>query len=149
MFPFLHDKILKFFLILKCYPIRLCLRKNISMKTNILCSCAINRPSLPFFLFFFVAYQFSEAFGKLYGQSKQGVGNDGVEHSRTRGGIHENCIKYPSIPIIHTSLFLFSLFHFYFSICCCSCFYTLFKCLFFWGGIPVVLWHSGRMGAPR
>lgn len=37
--------------------------------------------------------QFSEAFGKLYGQSKQGVGNDAIEPSRTRGGIHENCIN--------------------------------------------------------
>lgn len=31
--------------------------------------------------------QFSEAFGKLYGQSKQGVGND------ARGGVHENYIN--------------------------------------------------------
>ncbi|GMN54860.1 hypothetical protein TIFTF001_023984 [Ficus carica] len=37
--------------------------------------------------------QFSEAFGKLYGQPKQGLNNDGVEHSRSRGGIHENCIN--------------------------------------------------------
>lgn len=37
--------------------------------------------------------QFSEAFGKLYGQSKYGVGNDTVESSRTRGGTHENCIN--------------------------------------------------------
>ncbi|XP_024023384.1 actin-related protein 2/3 complex subunit 1A-like isoform X1 [Morus notabilis] len=37
--------------------------------------------------------QFSEAFGKLYGQPKQGVNNDGVEHSRSRGDIHENCIN--------------------------------------------------------
>lgn len=36
--------------------------------------------------------QFSEAFGKLYGQSKQGVNNDTVEPSRPRGGAHENCI---------------------------------------------------------
>lgn len=36
--------------------------------------------------------QFSEAFGKLYGQSKQGVSNDTVEPSRPRGGAHENCI---------------------------------------------------------
>ncbi|XP_023553744.1 actin-related protein 2/3 complex subunit 1B-like isoform X1 [Cucurbita pepo subsp. pepo] len=36
--------------------------------------------------------QFSEAFGKLYGQSKQGVGNDSVESSRLRGCVHENCI---------------------------------------------------------
>ncbi|KAK6919675.1 Anaphase-promoting complex subunit 4, WD40 domain [Dillenia turbinata] len=37
--------------------------------------------------------QFSEAFGKLYGQSKHGVTNDAVEPSRSRGGIHENCIN--------------------------------------------------------
>ncbi|XP_059663308.1 actin-related protein 2/3 complex subunit 1A-like isoform X1 [Cornus florida] len=37
--------------------------------------------------------QFSEAFGKLYGQSKYGNSNDSVEPSRSRGGIHENCIN--------------------------------------------------------
>ncbi|XP_059452209.1 actin-related protein 2/3 complex subunit 1A-like isoform X1 [Corylus avellana] len=38
--------------------------------------------------------QFSEAFGKLYGgQTKHGVSNDAVEPSRSRGGIHENCIN--------------------------------------------------------
>uniref|UniRef100_A0A5B7AXB9 Actin-related protein 2/3 complex subunit n=1 Tax=Davidia involucrata TaxID=16924 RepID=A0A5B7AXB9_DAVIN len=37
--------------------------------------------------------QFSEAFGKLYGQSKHGISNDTVEPSRPRGGIHENCIN--------------------------------------------------------
>ncbi|KAF9669432.1 hypothetical protein SADUNF_Sadunf14G0107000 [Salix dunnii] len=37
-------------------------------------------------------WQFSEAFGKLYGQSKHGVNNDGIEASRSRGGVHENCI---------------------------------------------------------
>ncbi|KAJ0113241.1 hypothetical protein Patl1_02648 [Pistacia atlantica] len=38
--------------------------------------------------------QFSEAFGKLYGQSKYGVSNDAIEPSRTRGGgVHENCIN--------------------------------------------------------
>ncbi|XP_044466010.1 actin-related protein 2/3 complex subunit 1B-like [Mangifera indica] len=37
--------------------------------------------------------QFSEAFGKLYGQSKYGVNNDALEPSRSRGsGVHENCI---------------------------------------------------------
>ncbi|XP_010940653.1 actin-related protein 2/3 complex subunit 1B [Elaeis guineensis] len=36
--------------------------------------------------------QFSEAFGKLYGQSKHGASNDAVEPSRPRGGVHENCI---------------------------------------------------------
>ncbi|GAB4859706.1 Actin- protein 2/3 complex subunit 1A [Ancistrocladus abbreviatus] len=35
--------------------------------------------------------QFSEAFGKLYGQSKHGIANDGVEGPR--GGIHDNCIN--------------------------------------------------------
>ncbi|GLT55979.1 hypothetical protein SLA2020_290560 [Shorea laevis] len=37
--------------------------------------------------------QFSEAFGKLYGQSKYGLSNDTVEPSRTDGVIHENCIN--------------------------------------------------------
>ncbi|CAK9158908.1 unnamed protein product [Ilex paraguariensis] len=37
--------------------------------------------------------QFSEAFGKLYGQSKHGISNDTVEPSRPRGGVHENCIN--------------------------------------------------------
>ncbi|KAF8388551.1 hypothetical protein HHK36_027226 [Tetracentron sinense] len=37
--------------------------------------------------------QFSEAFGKLYGQSKHGVSNDAVESSRPREGVHENCIN--------------------------------------------------------
>ncbi|KAL5139505.1 Actin-related protein 2/3 complex subunit 1B [Glycine soja] len=37
--------------------------------------------------------QFSEAFGKFYGQSKHGVSNDTVETSRTRGTVHENCIN--------------------------------------------------------
>ncbi|CAK9308566.1 unnamed protein product [Citrullus colocynthis] len=37
--------------------------------------------------------QFSEAFGKLYGQPRQGVGNDSVESSRLRGCVHENCIS--------------------------------------------------------
>ncbi|XP_061364397.1 actin-related protein 2/3 complex subunit 1B-like isoform X1 [Gastrolobium bilobum] len=37
--------------------------------------------------------QFSEAFGKFYGQSKHGVNNDSVETSRTRGAVHENCIN--------------------------------------------------------
>ncbi|KAA8525018.1 hypothetical protein F0562_011344 [Nyssa sinensis] len=37
--------------------------------------------------------QFSEAFGKLYGQSKHGISNDTVEPSRPCGGIHENCIN--------------------------------------------------------
>jgi len=37
--------------------------------------------------------QFSEAFGKLYGQSKQGINNDRAETSIPRGAIHENCIN--------------------------------------------------------
>ncbi|KAI8551240.1 hypothetical protein RHMOL_Rhmol06G0169500 [Rhododendron molle] len=37
--------------------------------------------------------QFSEAFGKLYGQSKQGINNDRGETSIPQGAIHENCIK--------------------------------------------------------
>ncbi|XP_057731315.1 actin-related protein 2/3 complex subunit 1A-like [Arachis stenosperma] len=37
--------------------------------------------------------QFSEAFGKFYGQAKLGVSNDAVETSRTRGVVHENCIN--------------------------------------------------------
>ncbi|KAF1881500.1 hypothetical protein Lal_00021478 [Lupinus albus] len=37
--------------------------------------------------------QFSEAFGKFYGQSKHGASNDAVETSKTRGVVHENCIK--------------------------------------------------------
>ncbi|KAL3848707.1 hypothetical protein ACJIZ3_010589 [Penstemon smallii] len=36
--------------------------------------------------------QFSETFGKFYGQSKYGTSNDTLESSRTRGGAHENCI---------------------------------------------------------
>ncbi|KAJ8509944.1 hypothetical protein OPV22_000378 [Ensete ventricosum] len=37
--------------------------------------------------------QFSEAFGKLYGQSKPAINSDTVESSRPRGGAHENCIS--------------------------------------------------------
>ncbi|MED6171625.1 hypothetical protein PIB30_042373 [Stylosanthes scabra] len=37
--------------------------------------------------------QFSEAFGKFYGQAKQGGSNDASETSRTRGVVHENCIN--------------------------------------------------------
>ncbi|KAE9457584.1 hypothetical protein C3L33_10516, partial [Rhododendron williamsianum] len=37
--------------------------------------------------------QFSEAFGKLYGQSKQGINNDRGETSIPRRAIHENCIN--------------------------------------------------------
>ncbi|KAH7669658.1 Actin-related protein 2/3 complex subunit 1 protein [Dioscorea alata] len=36
--------------------------------------------------------QFSEAFGKLYGQPKHGMNNDTHDSSRHRGGAHENCI---------------------------------------------------------
>ncbi|GJR66977.1 actin-related protein 2/3 complex subunit 1A-like protein [Tanacetum coccineum] len=35
--------------------------------------------------------QFTEAFGKFYGSSKQGTSND-----KGRGGVHDNCIKYIS-----------------------------------------------------
>ncbi|KAF3335470.1 actin-related protein 2/3 complex subunit 1B-like protein [Carex littledalei] len=38
------------------------------------------------------ASQLSEAFGKLYGSSKQVPSNDTVEPSKPRGGAHENCI---------------------------------------------------------
>ncbi|XP_027062137.1 actin-related protein 2/3 complex subunit 1A-like [Coffea eugenioides] len=37
--------------------------------------------------------QFSEAFGKLYGQSRYGISNNSVQPSRLHGGIHENCIN--------------------------------------------------------
>ncbi|XP_052178622.1 actin-related protein 2/3 complex subunit 1A isoform X2 [Diospyros lotus] len=37
--------------------------------------------------------QFSEAFGKFYGQSKHGINNDMVGQSRPRGSVHENCIN--------------------------------------------------------
>jgi hypothetical protein len=44
-------------------------------------------------------YQLSEAFGKLYGQSKQVASSDTVEPSKPRGGVHENCITYyPLLP---------------------------------------------------
>ncbi|KAK4749821.1 hypothetical protein SAY87_027270 [Trapa incisa] len=36
--------------------------------------------------------QFSEAFGKFYGQSKYGASNDGMDNSR-QGGVHHNCIN--------------------------------------------------------
>eukprot|EP01018_Ginkgo_biloba_P030569 Gb_19067 [translate_table: standard] len=36
--------------------------------------------------------QFSEAFGKFYGQTKHGASIDTVEPSRAPGGSHENCI---------------------------------------------------------
>ncbi|KAB1213087.1 Actin-related protein 2/3 complex subunit 1A [Morella rubra] len=41
----------------------------------------------------FILYQFSEAFVKLYWQSKHVVSNDAIEPSRSRGRIHENCIS--------------------------------------------------------
>ncbi|XVF58554.1 hypothetical protein PTKIN_Ptkin07bG0075500 [Pterospermum kingtungense] len=37
--------------------------------------------------------QFSEAFGKLYGQSKHGSSSDTVEQSSIQGVFHENCIN--------------------------------------------------------
>lgn len=36
--------------------------------------------------------QFSEAFGKLYGQSRYGASTDSLEPSKPRGGAHVNCI---------------------------------------------------------
>ncbi|KAE8662807.1 Actin-related protein 2/3 complex subunit 1A [Hibiscus syriacus] len=35
----------------------------------------------------------SEAFGKLYGQSRQGLSNDTVEPSKIQGAAHDNCIN--------------------------------------------------------
>ncbi|KAF2614144.1 hypothetical protein F2Q70_00008191 [Brassica cretica] len=37
--------------------------------------------------------QFSEAFTKFYGQSKATTANDGSESSKSRGGVHDNCIN--------------------------------------------------------
>ncbi|KAA3479906.1 actin-related protein 2/3 complex subunit 1A-like isoform X1 [Gossypium australe] len=37
--------------------------------------------------------QFSEAFGKLYGQAKHGLSNDTVEPSKIQGAVHDNCIN--------------------------------------------------------
>jgi len=37
--------------------------------------------------------QFSEAFGKFYGQSKSATANDASESSKSRGGVHDNCIN--------------------------------------------------------
>ncbi|KAE8673924.1 Actin-related protein 2/3 complex subunit 1A [Hibiscus syriacus] len=37
--------------------------------------------------------QFSEAFGKFYGQSRQGLSNDTVEPSKIQGAAHDNCIN--------------------------------------------------------
>lgn len=37
--------------------------------------------------------QFSEAFGKLYGQSKYGISSNSVQPTRLRGGAHDNCIN--------------------------------------------------------
>ncbi|ESQ51643.1 hypothetical protein EUTSA_v10017625mg, partial [Eutrema salsugineum] len=37
--------------------------------------------------------QFSEAFGKFYGQSKAATANDASESSKSRGGVHDNCIN--------------------------------------------------------
>ncbi|KAK7255758.1 hypothetical protein RIF29_29177 [Crotalaria pallida] len=48
--------------------------------------------------------QFSEAFGKFYSQSKQGVSNDAVESSRTRGFVHENCINCIMPHMEHSTL---------------------------------------------
>lgn len=43
--------------------------------------------------------QLSEAFGKLYGSSKQVPSNDTVEPSKPRGGAHENCITYAPLSL--------------------------------------------------
>eukprot|EP00250_Pteridium_aquilinum_P006817 c16657_g1_i1 orf=82-1233(-) len=44
--------------------------------------------------------QFSEAFGKFYGQAKHGTSLDGVEPSKFHGGSHENCItSFAPVPI--------------------------------------------------
>ncbi|KAJ0230176.1 Actin-related protein 2/3 complex subunit 1B [Hirschfeldia incana] len=37
--------------------------------------------------------QFSEAFTKFYGQSKATTGNEASESSKSRGGVHDNCIN--------------------------------------------------------
>ncbi|XP_039026152.1 actin-related protein 2/3 complex subunit 1A-like [Hibiscus syriacus] len=37
--------------------------------------------------------QISGAFGKLYGQSKQGLSNDTIEPSKIQGAAHDNCIN--------------------------------------------------------
>ncbi|KAK8556597.1 hypothetical protein V6N13_064618 [Hibiscus sabdariffa] len=37
--------------------------------------------------------QFSEAFGKFYGQSRQGLSSDTVEPSKIQGAAHDNCIN--------------------------------------------------------
>ncbi|XP_050229027.1 actin-related protein 2/3 complex subunit 1A-like [Mercurialis annua] len=47
------------------------------------------KPSLPGSTY---GSQFSEAFGKFYGQSKTGGSNDAVDATKSRG-IHENCIN--------------------------------------------------------
>ncbi|XP_057861255.1 actin-related protein 2/3 complex subunit 1A [Cryptomeria japonica] len=44
--------------------------------------------------------QFSEAFGKFYGQAKHGSNVDSVEPSRAPGGSHENCITC-IVPLPH------------------------------------------------
>ncbi|CAH2059980.1 unnamed protein product [Thlaspi arvense] len=41
----------------------------------------------------FAASLFSEAFGKFYGQSKAATANDASESSKSRGGVHDNCIN--------------------------------------------------------
>ncbi|KAL8151126.1 hypothetical protein V2J09_020934 [Rumex salicifolius] len=40
--------------------------------------------------------QISEAFGKLYGQSRYSFNSDGLDNSKQHGSIHENCIKFVS-----------------------------------------------------
>ncbi|KAG7022984.1 Actin-related protein 2/3 complex subunit 1A, partial [Cucurbita argyrosperma subsp. argyrosperma] len=51
------------------------------------------RPDLNGSLTVQLFHPFSEAFGKLYGQPRQGVGKESVESSRLRGIVHENCIN--------------------------------------------------------
>lgn len=59
-------------------------------------SCSMSA-EMDFSLLLFSPLQFSEAFGKLYGQQKHGLNNDANEHSRSRGRVHENCIKYVTV----------------------------------------------------
>lgn len=49
--------------------------------------------------------QLSEAFGKLYGSSKQLPSNDTVEPSKPRGGAHENCITYAPLSLSLSHMF--------------------------------------------
>nr|VDD14285.1 unnamed protein product [Brassica rapa] len=44
-------------------------------------------------LFIVLCFQFSEAFTKLYGQSKATTANEASESSKSGGGVHDNCIN--------------------------------------------------------